>query len=506
MNSPVSWRKSPPTNGNFPPRRKVTVNGIKYVYGKNPVENPRPSQKPPSPTPSQSKAATALQPKFAGFPEPTPEPPAVFPFVAASGEPSTPKAKRPGDGPGANPFTEPSKKRSRQRASPAAVASTSVDTTNRFSAIADSAVHPMDTASATTQPPAKAYKIPAIVVKTELGHDALLKLLDAHVTDKGYFTKPTGGLTKVTLKNIDDYRAVTTMLKEKNVLYHTYALTKQRSQRFVVRGLPASASAVAITDEITGLGFKVKSVVQLMSSADPGNNNSRKPFPLFTVTLEPNPGQPPVDVSTISRLQRCVVSTEAARTRRGPVQCYRCQRVGHTSAFCHQQARCVRCGGDHRASSCPRDTATKCCNCPDGNHPASYRGCAYLKRAMKNDTGPSRQTQPAPRPTMRPRLEVPPPAASTSKSADWPALRAKLAASTARPKPTPVLPVSFATAAKSPAAAPAEEESSATDPTAALLSLFAKLMTSMSETMASLNQVIPALLLTLTKTQNASKP
>ena len=58
------------------------------------------------------------------------------------------------------------------------------------------------------------------------------------------------------------------------------------------------------------------------------------------------------------------------------IQCYRCQDFGHKANACSQEARCIRCGGNHKLAECtvPRDNP-KCANC-NGNHAASYKGCS----------------------------------------------------------------------------------------------------------------------------------
>ena len=56
------------------------------------------------------------------------------------------------------------------------------------------------------------------------------------------------------------------------------------------------------------------------------------------------------------------------------IQCYRCQGFGHKANACSQEARCIRCGGNHKLAECTvhRDNP-KCANC-NGNHAASYKG------------------------------------------------------------------------------------------------------------------------------------
>jgi hypothetical protein len=64
---------------------------------------------------------------------------------------------------------------------------------------------------------------------------------------------------------------------------------------------------------------------------------------------------------------------------KGPLQCKRCQRFGHTQRNCGYAPRWVACGGSHLSGgfSTPREQS-QCCGC-EGKHTASYRGCIKWK-------------------------------------------------------------------------------------------------------------------------------
>ncbi|KAF2347349.1 hypothetical protein FHG87_021896 [Trinorchestia longiramus] len=65
-----------------------------------------------------------------------------------------------------------------------------------------------------------------------------------------------------------------------------------------------------------------------------------------------------------------------------PWQCYRCQRFGHSAAFCRSAPRCVVCSGPHTSNECSKTTGRICCNC-GGNHTANYGGCPKIKQAKE---------------------------------------------------------------------------------------------------------------------------
>ncbi|KAF2352550.1 hypothetical protein FHG87_016692 [Trinorchestia longiramus] len=63
-------------------------------------------------------------------------------------------------------------------------------------------------------------------------------------------------------------------------------------------------------------------------------------------------------------------------------QCYKCQRFGHSAAFCRSAPCCVACSGPHTSNECNKTTGQNCCNC-GGNHTANYGGCPKMKQAKE---------------------------------------------------------------------------------------------------------------------------
>ena len=66
------------------------------------------------------------------------------------------------------------------------------------------------------------------------------------------------------------------------------------------------------------------------------------------------------------------------------MQCYNCNRFGHTAGSCKAKARCLICGGNHSRHDCPEigKNNYKCANC-QGPHPANSKQCKYMQQARK---------------------------------------------------------------------------------------------------------------------------
>ena len=65
-----------------------------------------------------------------------------------------------------------------------------------------------------------------------------------------------------------------------------------------------------------------------------------------------------------------------------PMQCYNCQRLGHTTKSCKATApRCMICSAAHDKKDCTSQIR-KCANCGD-SHPANSNQCKYIKKAQE---------------------------------------------------------------------------------------------------------------------------
>lgn len=66
------------------------------------------------------------------------------------------------------------------------------------------------------------------------------------------------------------------------------------------------------------------------------------------------------------------------------IQCFQCCRFGHRSGECRAAVRCNRCGGPHRHMHCTTPRESPVCVLCKGPHAASYQGCPYRQRILRN--------------------------------------------------------------------------------------------------------------------------
>lgn len=260
-----------------------------------------------------------------------------------------------------------------------------------------------------TVPKVTKVRIPPLVITGFTSHQQLCEFIKPHTTEK-FTTRATGDATKVLLTSIEDYRKVTDALEQNSITYHTFSLGGDRRLRFVVRGLPLNTGTDYIVTELARQDYPVKHVTQLKHPI------TSSPMPLFAITLDCPPGSR--DLADLTELCHCKVTCEAPTAKRGVIQCYRCQRFGHTSKFCHHPDRCVRCGGEHRNTTCeaPRDSPATCANCK-GKHTSNYKKCPAFQRATEvlKAKQANKPIPPLhPKPPKKPPTSTPPPQQQTT--------------------------------------------------------------------------------------------
>ncbi|GBP70011.1 Nucleic-acid-binding protein from transposon X-element [Eumeta japonica] len=98
------------------------------------------------------------------------------------------------------------------------------------------------------------------------------------------------------------------------------------------------------------------------------------------------------------------IKVEQLHKKSIPGQCFHCQLYGHSSKNCYQQARCVKCLGDHGTTACTRNKDTDgplaCILCKSAGHAANYLGCPRApkrKSTLNNNKKALPPVQTAPR-------------------------------------------------------------------------------------------------------------
>lgn len=241
--------------------------------------------------------------------------------------------------------------------------------------LSDNTPAPMEQSSTTSE------RVPPIFVTGITDHRPLIAYIKQYTTAKDFFLVAKGDTFKVQLKNRLDYVNFVGILKTNNITFHTFSTPEERMSKFVIRGLPLSCDLETIKSDLIAQGLQPDKVSQLHSPTV-----EKTPLPLFAFTVKRNTVQatPPTALRFVYHHK---VNIEIFRGTKGPIQCFRCQRFGHSDAHCQNVTRCFKCAGFHPSKECTksRDVPCVCVNC-DGAHPASYRQCDAYKRALDSMT------------------------------------------------------------------------------------------------------------------------
>jgi hypothetical protein len=162
--------------------------------------------------------------------------------------------------------------------------------------------------------------------------------------------------------------------------FHTFSLPKDRCARLLIKNLGRCMHEDVVREELEPLGICVQGVIQLRSGLrDQNPENDRPATPHFLVTVARGPEVS--KIRSIAQLCGLRVTVETYTAPKGPLQCKRCQRFGHTQRTCSYAPRCVACGEAGHSGECSTSKEQlKCCGC-GGNHTANYRGCGKWKEA-----------------------------------------------------------------------------------------------------------------------------
>lgn len=240
----------------------------------------------------------------------------------------------------------------------------------------------------------KKEKTTPIIVKDDRYTWAQLKEMIKAIGQEGFSGKLIVDGFNIKSKSQDQQRAITAMLNEKEITYHSFTLPDDKFIKVVIRGLPITTKVEDIQSDLLAAGFVVRQVAQLTRRRD----GDKVPMPLFLITLSQTERHEQIHQQKfILDLQ---VKIEEYRGREGPSQCHKCQEFGHTQRNCGRPPRCVKCtADDHMTADCPKEKEDlpQCCNCK-GQHTANWTGCPLYPKdipSKKPPTGniPTRQAR-----------------------------------------------------------------------------------------------------------------
>ena len=170
-----------------------------------------------------------------------------------------------------------------------------------------------------------------------------LELIKLIGSENFLFKSSTNNL-KITTKNSDSYRSVVKFLDDQGAEYHTYQQRENKSFRIVIRNIHPSTPTNEVGIAIQEIGFTVRQVVNVRHKI------TKLALPIFFVDLEP--AEINKDIFHVTSILHTKVKIEEPHKRRELVQCFNCQKYGHSKTYCSHPPRCVGCAANHPSSSC----------------------------------------------------------------------------------------------------------------------------------------------------------
>ena len=191
------------------------------------------------------------------------------------------------------------------------------------------------------------------------------------------------GRITVLPKSQDDHGKLWSHMINEGIQAHTNSAEAPTFPRkWIMRGMSGCIDTSEIEADISAqIGCPVKAT-RLTRHMRGGPPTEREGADLFAVVAETS------DYAKIMREVRVVYHhkvTWEQPNRPDLVQCYRCQRFGHTSKYCNYERRCVKCPNKHDMGCCANEGASAipfCVNCNNAGHPANFKGCPYRQKIV----------------------------------------------------------------------------------------------------------------------------
>lgn len=231
--------------------------------------------------------------------------------------------------------------------------------------------------------PVKPNKPPPIMLYGIENLTKLTELIEQVLNKNDYTYKIiTKKQLRVACANIAAYKKLIEMVREQNLIGHTFTRKDERPYRIVIKDLHPTTPHDAIKEAIEITGNKIKGEI-INARYGP----MKIPLSTFFVNLEPSPNN--LEVKNIKYIYNTAVKIEDPRRKNTIPQCKRCQQYGHTQNNCMRPYRCVKCADSHKTTECPkvdRNTPAKCALCL-GDHPANFKGCEVFLEIQKRKLG-----------------------------------------------------------------------------------------------------------------------
>ena len=228
-------------------------------------------------------------------------------------------------------------------------------------------------------------KLPPIIVDGQ----GLKKAVATKLRAEGVlFTQEPGfASTRLVAADLKSYEAAKKILVDLKVNFFTYAANPAATISRILKRIPTDYSAKEVQDEIqsaTGITCDVGEMLGWTPRKEGEDRKKTRKLPMIRVTATPEQLKVIMEADLFNTKNKSLIWE---RPLRQPIiQCFKCQRFGHTSQNCHMPARCVKCAQQHADGACQNNDKTQkayCVNCGIFGHPANFKQCPKYLLAVR---------------------------------------------------------------------------------------------------------------------------
>lgn len=184
--------------------------------------------------------------------------------------------------------------------------------------------------------------------------------------------KTIGEFIKIFPQSLDQFHKIKDLIdSDPSIKIYNHSLKSDRPKKVVLYGLPSDLLISKISEALTSHGFNIIEVAN-MKKYDP-QTKTKTGMNMHLISLSPTPNWNLIyNATDILGFHVNVKSYY----KKGPRQCFRCQRFNHSSVLCRLPPRCLKCSLGHLTKNCtkPVTEPAKCCLC-QGNHTANFQKC-----------------------------------------------------------------------------------------------------------------------------------
>ncbi|KAG5684920.1 hypothetical protein PVAND_014128 [Polypedilum vanderplanki] len=187
--------------------------------------------------------------------------------------------------------------------------------------------------------------------------------------------KLSNGKTQIQCNNLDDKQKVIEKLKSQSIRFYTFTENINKPQIVLLKGyywennVQENIQLDNLKKNLTDQGLVINLIKVFYKNDD---------YVIFSVSFKEKINL--IDLNfNYKIIDSIIVRWEPLKSsNKKPMQCFNCQRFGHSAMNCGYQNKCVKCTEDHKPGECARikneEGKPKCVNC-GGDHPANFSKC-----------------------------------------------------------------------------------------------------------------------------------